>query len=69
MSSDSAKPALPPGTLLVVILFLGGAVVGAVMALDHSSVQNLILGIAIFVCCALFGLAGLYAWIKARKRT
>ena len=69
MAPDSAKPALPPGTLLVVLLFLAGAVVGAVMAIRHSSTENLILGIVLFVCCAIFGLAGLFAWFKARRQS
>ena len=67
MTQDKAKAAPPPGMLLAALALLAGAVAGAVMAFNHGSAMNLILGIVIFACGAFLGVVFLYAWFKGRK--
>jgi hypothetical protein len=69
MTQGNAKAAPPPGMLLAALALLAGAVVGAVMAVNHSSTMNLILGIIIFACGAFLGVIFLYAWFKVRKQS
>ena len=69
MTRDNAKPAPPPGTLLAALALIAGAVVGAVIAVGHSSTENLILGSVICLGCAVLGFGLLYAWFKGRKQS
>ncbi|MFJ1760273.1 hypothetical protein ACIOD2_08145 [Amycolatopsis sp. NPDC088138] len=65
MASDRPKP--PPGMLPAALVLLAAAVGGAVLAFAHTSVLNLILGIALFAGGGFLGVVFLYAWFKGRK--